>query len=567
MNTSPIVAASVLFVALVAAAAPAVGQQRPPEKPSTPPASRLEGTYTVNPDGQGERNFKNITAAVRSLAKRGVSGPVKLVVAPGTYQEAVVLDPIRGVDEDSRVTFAAGVRGKVLWNGKKVPKKADKQEKGKKKSLFWAAVEAAGLKKKKPRARRGNPPEEHTTIVLNEGTEHLVFDGIVFQETQSGSAIFGYAGASHIEIKNCKFGEGIKGHRGREGVIYVRGASKSKGWQIHDCVFELPGIGTGLFFSQVKQFHIQDNRIKLNGNSSGMYFINENRAKNRIERNLITGKAGGGAGCAINVALSNLNNDIANNTIIIDSSGHAIRTFGTKTNFNRLYGNLIVVTGGGAGIYVNSGTLNHIESDGNLFFIESNNVGTWDDALNSGMTEWQEATGLGPRGTADGGSCLGDAEMIETVTELMLKPQADTKARLKKVLLLLGTGDEAGKRLGARVCFQMGESARAAIPHLALLCHHQSAGVRADAARALGALGNGASIAIPELLKLLDDKNHLVLMNAAATLGNFGRLAQKAAPKLAKLTTRETDDGSDELQEISFVALRKVDPENPALKK
>ena len=56
-------------------------------------------------------------------------------------------------------------------------------------------------------------------------------------------------------------------------------------------------------------------------------------------------------------------------------------------------------------------------------------------------------------------------------------------------------------------------------------------------------------------------------MNAAATLGNFGPLAQKAAPKLVNLSTRETDDGSDELQEISLTALRKVDPENPELKK
>jgi hypothetical protein len=321
-----------------------VSAQQPAQR-STQKPTRLQGVYTVDPDGQGERNFQSITAAVQALAKRGVRGPVKLVVAAGTYQEAVTLDPIDGVDEDSPVTFQAAVPGKVVWNGKKVEKKkAEPDDKGKrkKKSLFWAAAEAAGLKprKKKPARPARQQPEENTTVVLGESVEHLVFDGLVFEETVAGAAIFGHPGASYIEIRNCRFGKGIKGHRGREGVIYVNGSSKAEGWRIHHNVFDLPGISSGMYFSQIKRFHIQDNRIKLNGNSSGMYFINENRAKNRIERNLITGETDGSNGsCAINVALSNLNNDIADNTIIIESRGHAIRTFGTQTNFNRIYSN------------------------------------------------------------------------------------------------------------------------------------------------------------------------------------------------------------------------------------
>ncbi|MHC4897795.1 MAG: HEAT repeat domain-containing protein [Planctomycetota bacterium] len=549
-----------------------VSAQQPAQR-STQKPTRLQGVYTVDPDGQGERNFQSITAAVQALAKRGVRGPVKLVVAAGTYQEAVTLDPIDGVDEDSPVTFQAAVPGKVVWNGKKVEKKkAEPDDKGKrkKKSLFWAAAEAAGLKprKKKPARPARQQPEENTTVVLGESVEHLVFDGLVFEETVAGAAIFGHPGASYIEIRNCRFGKGIKGHRGREGVIYVNGSSKAEGWRIHHNVFDLPGISSGMYFSQIKRFHIQDNRIKLNGNSSGMYFINENRAKNRIERNLITGETDGSNGsCAINVALSNLNNDIADNTIIIESRGHAIRTFGTQTNFNRIYSNLIVVTGGGAGIHVGTGTLNHFESDSNLFFIESNNVGTWNNAMESGLEAWREATGLGPRGAADEGSTLGDPEMIATVNELIVTQKGDTKARLKIALLLLGTADEAGKRLAARVCSQMGTDARVAIPHLALLCHHPSAGLRADAAAALGAMGEAAAIAVPELLKLLDDNDRRVVTNAAATLGNCGPLAAKAVPKLLNLAADDPVDGSDQLQQVSIAALRKIDPDNPAVKK
>ncbi len=522
--------------------------------------AQLQGTYTINREGQGERNFSSISAAVQALARQGVKGPVKLVVGLGTYQEAVTLDPIRGVDEDSPVTFQAGAPGKVVWNGRKVPKQAA-AKKGQKKSLLWALAEKAGLKpkkKKKPGRPRIVAPE-NTSITLSEGTEHIVFDGFVFQETDGGPAIFGNPGACNIEIRNCRFGKGIKGHRGHEGVIYVNGRSTAVGWKIHHNHFDLPAIRSGLYFSKIKEFQIHDNRIQLNGNTSGMYFINENRAKNRIVRNLFTGATGGGnGGCAINVALSNLNNDIAENIIIIESQGHAIRTFGNRSNFNRIYGNLIAVTGGGAGIFVNSGTLNHFKSDSNLFFIESNNVGTWDNALESGLAAWQEATSAGPRGAADKGSCLGDPEMISTVSELILPEQGDAKARLKKVLLLLGTSDEAGKRLAARVCMQMGKASRAAIPHLALLCHHRSAGVRADAAAALGAMGKGAEIAIPELLKLLDDDDRRVVANAAATLGNFGSLAQKAVPKLLELSKTESSDDSDRLQRVSAAALRKI---------
>ncbi|MHC4920815.1 MAG: HEAT repeat domain-containing protein [Planctomycetota bacterium] len=106
-----------------------------------------------------------------------------------------------------------------------------------------------------------------------------------------------------------------------------------------------------------------------------------------------------------------------------------------------------------------------------------------------------------------------------------------------------------------------------AIPHLALLCHHPSAGLRADAAAALGAMGEAAAIAVPELLKLLDDNDRRVVTNAAATLGNCGPLAAKAVPKLLNLAADDPVDGSDQLQQVSIAALRKIDPDNPAVKK
>jgi len=67
-------------------------------------SAQLSGSYTVDPNGSGPRNFTNLAAAVGALGA-GVSGPVTFDVKPGTYQGLLVVTPVAGTSSLNTVTF------------------------------------------------------------------------------------------------------------------------------------------------------------------------------------------------------------------------------------------------------------------------------------------------------------------------------------------------------------------------------------------------------------------------------------------------------------------------------
>lgn len=68
-----------------------------------PLIAQLNGTYTINGGGGGD--YTTFTAAVADLVAQGVSGPVLMNVAPGTYTEQVVLPAIAGASAANTITF------------------------------------------------------------------------------------------------------------------------------------------------------------------------------------------------------------------------------------------------------------------------------------------------------------------------------------------------------------------------------------------------------------------------------------------------------------------------------
>ena len=80
--------------------------------------AQLSGTYTINPTGLGTTNFTTLQAAVTALTAQGVSGPVSLLVAPGTTHPAVSIGAIAGTGPVNRVRFlvdsAQGVAPAVI---------------------------------------------------------------------------------------------------------------------------------------------------------------------------------------------------------------------------------------------------------------------------------------------------------------------------------------------------------------------------------------------------------------------------------------------------------------------
>ena len=67
--------------------------------------AQMSGSYTIDPNGTGARNFKDFANAAYQLFVQGVSGPVILDVASGTYSKAIAIAPISGASQKNTITF------------------------------------------------------------------------------------------------------------------------------------------------------------------------------------------------------------------------------------------------------------------------------------------------------------------------------------------------------------------------------------------------------------------------------------------------------------------------------
>ena len=67
--------------------------------------AQLSGTYTINSDASQNPSYTTIGAALSTLIAQGVSGPVLFEIAPGSYNEYVVIPEINGASETSPITF------------------------------------------------------------------------------------------------------------------------------------------------------------------------------------------------------------------------------------------------------------------------------------------------------------------------------------------------------------------------------------------------------------------------------------------------------------------------------
>lgn len=78
----------------------------------------LEGCYSINPAASGNRNFTSFKAALAKLKACGVSGPVTVEAAAGTYQEQGFSFPVvPGASAISRVTVRPAPGASVKLQG------------------------------------------------------------------------------------------------------------------------------------------------------------------------------------------------------------------------------------------------------------------------------------------------------------------------------------------------------------------------------------------------------------------------------------------------------------------
>ncbi len=70
-------------------------------------AAQLSGTYTIDPNGSGSRNYTTFSAATAAVSAGGVSGPVLFNVTSTTFKETVTVNSAAGMSATNTVTFAA----------------------------------------------------------------------------------------------------------------------------------------------------------------------------------------------------------------------------------------------------------------------------------------------------------------------------------------------------------------------------------------------------------------------------------------------------------------------------
>ena len=335
-------------------------------------AQKMSGAYTINPGGSGPRNFKTFLEAGKNLFFFGVSGPVDIKVSPGIYKESFFLLPTQGASAKNRITFSSL---NPLKNSVKI------QGSGNTITMF------SGI---------SNLPNGWITL-----------DGLTFDT--GNTAISAGERTSDVEIKNCVFNK----HTPLRAVIDVNGVNTNTKWSVHHNTFVGASSRTIIYGSQITNWEIHSNEFDLNNAQYGIYLINNSRARNRIYNNLFYGAV---RSSAIFVAANNINNDVSHNTLHITTTSNnasGIATFGTSSNLNRIYGNVISVVGPGMGLHVTfANTLANWRSDGNLFFVPQGNVGGISNTRYKTLKSWR-ANGNTNQPERDQKSIAGDPLFVD----------------------------------------------------------------------------------------------------------------------------------------------------------
>lgn len=356
--------------------------------------AQMSGTYFINPAG-GATTFHTFSEAVSALFVNGVSGPVQIMVFPGTYTESVLIPPISGASASNTITFQSLLgQGTVLLHGNGGD------------NFALLAVRFA-----------------HNIGMVFDGLDVVDAPGFAFSGTHFVEA---------VEIEHCVIGPNHispGGYPGRA-LIFSDNDFAEAGWHVHhnQMTFPAGNSGYGLYISNGGGWEIDHNSIDLGGCDHGLYLINNNQRFDSIWDNLFFGSLVNAGGTyasnvsVISVDVSNFNNDIVHNTFLvtIPGSGCIIANVGYppggSLDINRTYGNIFGLTGGGTCISVTSyqsPPVYSFLSEGNLFWLPNGGEFGRLDPSQPGFTtlaSWQAASGQ------DNTSITGDPLFVQGST-------------------------------------------------------------------------------------------------------------------------------------------------------
>jgi hypothetical protein len=289
---------------------------------STVLTGQMSGNYTIDPSGSGARNFKKLNDASAALDVQGVSGPVKITVASGTYAGTWFLPRVAGASKTNRILLEAATP--------------------------WATTIT------------GDPTNSRSVDFVF-GTpavpvEWIILDGFRFQGLVNVYEDQRYNARSHrnLEIRNCEFSGGS---------LTLHGSDHSVHHNFFRSVGKTPGLRLRADRSVVHHNVVQDGDFIV----SGTYF--SFRGGVRVYNNLIYG----GTGSALTAYFA-YDLVIAHNTLVSKASGYygvvTVSAHGLRPV--SIHGNIIYnsdsSTNAGSVIKDLSPLAPGIRSDGNLFF-------------------------------------------------------------------------------------------------------------------------------------------------------------------------------------------------------
>ncbi|MEN2284473.1 CARDB domain-containing protein, partial [Algoriphagus sp. SE2] len=361
----------------------------------------LIGDYTLDPEGNGDRNFLSFAAASEALTLNGIVGAVRFLIADGTYNGQINLGSVSGSSEDFTISFESANENPnlvVISHTVDYTLKLDNAEHFIFKNLTF---ENTGI--------------AQVIQVRNRATD-LVFEGLKIQSsistgTSTLKKVFDIAPSfgQNIRILNNTIIGGVYGvYLSSNGSNNRMEGTRVSGNTLNDIGFR------GIYINNQLNPEIIGNTLNTSSNENQISIYVENVSEGLLIKNNRVFSGNGNALRLVNIAgAASISNLVYNNFFYSEGLNRAV--YLSNTNYLQFYHNSIWNQSAGAGLeYASSGGnnkfINNIfqsgtgyalkilaisaieESNYNNLFTSGSNLGLWGGVVNSNLASWRSSS-------------------------------------------------------------------------------------------------------------------------------------------------------------------------------
>ena len=299
-------------------------------------AQVLHGTYTI---GGEDPDYSSWNEAVDALSANGISGPVRLLVRDGNYNEQISIPAISGASAINRISFEAeqGAAAQVVLSYNGNPSAPH--------TLLINGGDFLDFKNFKIEALN---PNHAQAVVLTGAAEYNRFESNTFSgiRTTSSSANYaliysaGSAQDNHNVFINNTF------DRGSYGIYYEAASTRESGLYLEGNTFEGQGY-RGIYlryqnFPVISANHFVQSESNTSYAAIDLYYVNDSM---RVTSNTILINNGTGLYYRNCVPASDKKALTANNIISISGTSSATGIYLYYSQYQLLYHNSVYLSG------------------------------------------------------------------------------------------------------------------------------------------------------------------------------------------------------------------------------